>query len=120
MIQRGFCEFTVNGLRLRVARNSSVATALLNFPQASGSRLDSTPDSTPDTTQPASTPVCGMGTCWGCRATIDGIADRRSCLVTVGEGMVVETGRRDPRDGRFQSGELSGSPTELGRSRIES
>ena len=36
-------------------------------------------------------PVCGMGTCYECRVTIDGVAHRRSCLVPVAEGMRVET-----------------------------
>ena len=32
-------------------------------------------------------PLCGMGTCYECRVTIDGVAHRRSCLVPVAEGM---------------------------------
>ncbi|MBZ0110981.1 MAG: (2Fe-2S)-binding protein [Thermoanaerobaculia bacterium] len=79
MTQPGTCEIQVNGLRLRVAVGSSVAAALLNYPQVQDSILS------------PSTPVCGMGTCWGCRATIDGIADRRSCLVSVRDGMKVAT-----------------------------
>jgi NADPH-dependent 2,4-dienoyl-CoA reductase/sulfur reductase-like enzyme len=37
-------------------------------------------------------PACGMGTCFECRVTIDGVAHRRACLVTCSPGMVVETG----------------------------
>jgi predicted molibdopterin-dependent oxidoreductase YjgC len=36
-------------------------------------------------------PVCGMGTCYECRVTIDGVAHRRACLVLVAEGMHVTT-----------------------------
>ena len=36
-------------------------------------------------------PLCGMGTCYECRVTIDGFAHRRACLVTVAEGMHVMT-----------------------------
>ena len=36
-------------------------------------------------------PVCGMGTCYECRVTIDGVAHRRSCLIPVAEGMRIET-----------------------------
>ena len=36
-------------------------------------------------------PLCGMGTCYECRVTIDGLAHRRACLVTVAEGMHVMT-----------------------------
>jgi sarcosine oxidase subunit alpha len=79
MNQRGSCEITVNGMQLRVSEGSSVAAALLNSAQYL--RSEGSP----------ATPVCGMGTCWGCRATIDGAADRRSCLVPVRCGMVVET-----------------------------
>ena len=36
-------------------------------------------------------PLCGMGTCYECRVTIDGVAHRRACLVTVADGMDVTT-----------------------------
>jgi len=32
-----------------------------------------------------------MGTCYECRVTIDGVAHRRACLVTVADGMHVTT-----------------------------
>ncbi|HMF76828.1 MAG TPA: (2Fe-2S)-binding protein [Bryobacteraceae bacterium] len=35
--------------------------------------------------------LCGMGVCFECRVTINGSANRRSCLVNVREGMVIET-----------------------------
>lgn len=38
-------------------------------------------------------PLCGMGTCYECRVTIDGTAHRRSCLVVVAEGMRIDTAR---------------------------
>ena len=34
-------------------------------------------------------PLCGMGTCFECRVTIDGEPHRRSCLEPVREGMAV-------------------------------
>jgi len=37
-------------------------------------------------------PVCGMGICFECRVTIDGIRHQRSCLVTVRDGMTIATG----------------------------
>ena len=40
-------------------------------------------------------PVCGMGTCFECRVTIDGVAHRRSCLTLVADGMVIETAGAD-------------------------
>ena len=36
-------------------------------------------------------PLCGMGTCYECRVTIDGVAHRRACLIPVAEGMRVTT-----------------------------
>ena len=36
-------------------------------------------------------PLCGMGTCYECRVTIDGAPHRRACLVPVAEGMQIVT-----------------------------
>lgn len=37
---------------------------------------------------------CGMGICYECRVTIDGIPDRRACMTPVRDGMTVDTGRQ--------------------------
>jgi D-hydroxyproline dehydrogenase subunit gamma len=37
-------------------------------------------------------PLCGMGSCFECRLTIDGVRDVRACLAPVRDGMQVETG----------------------------
>ncbi len=36
-------------------------------------------------------PLCGMGVCFECRVTIDGIAQRRACMTPAREGMQVRT-----------------------------
>ena len=36
-------------------------------------------------------PLCGMGICGECRATIDGVRHQRSCVITCREGMEVMT-----------------------------
>ena len=36
-------------------------------------------------------PLCGMGICFECRVTIDGVAQSRSCQVLCRDGMVVRT-----------------------------
>ena len=36
-------------------------------------------------------PLCGMGTCFECRVTIDGVDHRRGCRVLCAAGMVVQT-----------------------------
>ena len=37
-------------------------------------------------------PLCGMGTCFECRATVDGRAHVRTCRVLVTDGMEVRRG----------------------------
>jgi len=37
-------------------------------------------------------PVCGMGICYECRVTIDGVEHRRACLRVVEPGMEITTG----------------------------
>jgi sarcosine oxidase subunit alpha len=39
----------------------------------------------------ARAPLCGMGICYECRVTINGVPHRRACLVTVLEGLEVTT-----------------------------
>lgn len=39
------------------------------------------------------TALCGMGICFECRATVNGVPHRRTCQLTCREGMVVETER---------------------------
>ena len=36
-------------------------------------------------------PLCGMGICFECRVTIDGVRHQRSCNVLAAEGMEVVT-----------------------------
>ena len=36
-------------------------------------------------------PLCGMGICYECRVTVNGVAHRRACLVTVSDGLRVTT-----------------------------
>jgi predicted molibdopterin-dependent oxidoreductase YjgC len=35
---------------------------------------------------------CGMGACFDCLVTIDGVENVRACMTPVEEGMVIETG----------------------------
>jgi predicted molibdopterin-dependent oxidoreductase YjgC len=36
-------------------------------------------------------PLCGMGICFECRVTIDGVKHQRSCIVIAKDGMEVVT-----------------------------
>ncbi|MGH9585646.1 MAG: (2Fe-2S)-binding protein [Acidobacteriaceae bacterium] len=71
----------VNGANLAVAAGTSVAAAIL----IAGSQTR-----TSVTGEPRA-PLCGMGICFECRATINGIAHRRSCQVLCESGMEVRT-----------------------------
>lgn len=36
-------------------------------------------------------PLCGMGVCFECRVSINGVKHQRSCQITAEEGMIIET-----------------------------
>lgn len=76
----------VDGCPVTAAPGTSVAAALLNAGTLAFRRSERG--------EPRS-PLCGMGSCFECRVTVDGIAHRRSCLTPVRDGMVVETAEGD-------------------------
>ena len=39
------------------------------------------------------TALCGMGICFECRASVDGVCQRRTCQIVCKQGMTVETQR---------------------------
>ncbi|KAA0256001.1 (2Fe-2S)-binding protein [Acidobacteria bacterium ACD] len=43
--------------------------------------------------------LCGMGTCFECRVTVDGVPHRRACQEPVRDGMTVETLGGQPPEG---------------------
>ena len=71
-----------DGRSVRVPAGVTVATALLDLGVTAFRR---------SVTGEGRGPLCGMGTCYECRVTIDGVAHRRACLVQVAEGMHVTT-----------------------------
>jgi D-hydroxyproline dehydrogenase subunit gamma len=75
-------ELTVDGRVIRAAPGASVASALMD---AGITHFRSSPSGEPRT------PVCGMGICFECRVTIDGVEHLRSCMIGVRTGMVVKT-----------------------------
>jgi sarcosine oxidase subunit alpha len=82
-----FVTILADGQPLRVPVGVSVAAALLDAGITRFRRSVS---------GESRGPLCGMGTCYECRLTIDGAAHRRSCLVPVAEGMRVETAPAQP------------------------
>ncbi len=71
----------INGEPRRVAPGSMVAAVLL---------AQSIPARTSISGQPRAA-LCGMGICYECRATVNGVAHQRTCLIPCAEGMEIET-----------------------------
>jgi sarcosine oxidase subunit alpha len=71
----------VDGMPLQVDAGISVAAAVAHV--RSGPRRSCSG-------QPRAA-LCGMGVCFECRMRIDGVAQRRACLVVVRDGMEVVT-----------------------------
>ncbi len=79
-------EILANGHRARVPAGITVAAALLDLGVTAFRR---------SVTGEPRGPVCGMGVCYECRVTIDGVPNRRACIVPVANGMVVISGATD-------------------------
>ena len=78
----GAVEFIANERRVTATPGSTVAAALLDAGVRSFRRsVRGEPRG----------PLCGMGICFECRVTIDGVPHRRACLVPVADGMRVTT-----------------------------
>jgi aerobic-type carbon monoxide dehydrogenase small subunit (CoxS/CutS family) len=75
-------EIIVNGRAMRVEQGITLAGALLNDGQRAFRRSSS---------GESRAPVCGMGICFECRVTIDGVAHQRACMIVVEPGMRVDT-----------------------------
>lgn len=73
----------VNGQPVQMESESMVSTALLKA---------GVPCRRSVTGEPR-TALCGMGICFECRATVNGIPHRRTCQLACREGMVVESER---------------------------
>ena len=73
---------TINGLSVGMPVGSMVAAAVLKAGVSSFRR---------SVTGEARGPLCGMGICFECRVTIDGVAHVRSCQTVCENGMDVRT-----------------------------
>lgn len=71
----------IDGREVRVIAGSSVAAAIA---QAGGTTRTSCSGR-------RRAPLCGMGVCFECRATVDARPQQRTCLLPVAEGMEVRT-----------------------------
>ncbi|HZZ39576.1 MAG TPA: 2Fe-2S iron-sulfur cluster-binding protein [Acidobacteriaceae bacterium] len=75
-------SLTVNGATVMVASGTIVAAAVLAAGVATRISVTGEPRA----------PLCGMGICFECRVTIDGVAHQRSCQIVCAPGMDVRTG----------------------------
>jgi D-hydroxyproline dehydrogenase subunit gamma len=76
-------RINIDGQTLIVARGTSLAAALMGMDVTAFRRSVSG--------EPRA-PLCGMGSCFECRVTVDGRPHVRACLQPVHEGMEVVTG----------------------------
>ena len=73
----------INGIEIPASEGSTVAVALMSSGAVQFRRSV--------TGEPRGA-LCGMGVCFECRVTIDGLAHQRSCMRLVEDGMEVATG----------------------------
>ncbi|HEY3989734.1 MAG TPA: (2Fe-2S)-binding protein [Acidobacteriaceae bacterium] len=71
----------VNGSELRVKPGTVVSAALLTAGIPCRRSITGEPR----------TALCGMGICFECRATVDGVPHQRTCQLLCRPGMVIET-----------------------------
>jgi sarcosine oxidase subunit alpha len=75
-------RLTINGHPLEVPPGTTIAAAVL---------IASRPAFRRSVTGEPRGPLCGMGICFECRATVDGQSHRRTCQTPVRDGMEVVT-----------------------------
>ena len=73
---------TINGRPISLSPDCTIAAALMQSGVSAFRRSVSG--------QPRG-PLCGMGICFECRVTINGVAQQRSCQTLCRDGMTVET-----------------------------
>ena len=78
-------SLTVDGIAISVAPGASVAAAVLMAGSATRTSVSGEPRA----------PICGMGICFECRVTIDGVLYQRSCQILCRPGMEVTTAADD-------------------------
>ncbi len=71
----------VNGVSVPVPRNATVAVAIATAGQACRTSVTGEPRG----------PLCGMGICYECRATVNGQPHSRTCQLLCEDGMDVRT-----------------------------
>lgn len=75
-------QITVDGRTIKAETGITVAAAMI------GSRIAGFRTSVSGEVRG---PLCGMGSCYECRVTIDGVRHERACMRVVAQGMEVDT-----------------------------
>lgn len=74
-------SITVNGREVQVSAGTSVAAAMMMANEPCRRSIRGEPRA----------PLCGMGICMECRATVNGIPHRRTCQLLCVPAMDIET-----------------------------
>lgn len=74
-------SLNVNGKSIEVVEGASVAAAVAQAGAVFRRSLTGEPRAA----------LCGMGTCFECRVTIDGVAQQQACMLPARSGMQVMT-----------------------------
>lgn len=74
-------EVMVNAAPVKVEKGTTVAVALALAGAACRWSVSGQPRG----------PLCGMGICYECRASVDGVSHRRTCQITCRPGMDIRT-----------------------------
>lgn len=75
-------SITINGRQVRVTAGCGVAAAIIMASEPCRLSVSGEPRG----------PLCGMGICMECRATVDSVPHRRTCQMMCAAGMEVVTG----------------------------
>lgn len=79
-MKRPLVQLSVDGIAVEVPAGASVAAAVAQL----GLRFRRSRSGEPRA------PLCGMGLCFECRVSIDGVAHQRACVVVARHGMQVQ------------------------------
>jgi predicted molibdopterin-dependent oxidoreductase YjgC len=79
-MKRARVQLSVDGIAVEVPAGANVAAAVAQL----GLRFRRSRSGE------ARAPLCGMGLCFECRVSIDGVAHQRACVVVARDGMQVQ------------------------------
>jgi hypothetical protein len=82
---QGSVRITIDGATVECAAGTSVAAAILNRGGPAAWHVRRSVAGSPRG------PLCGMGICFECRATVDGRPHERTCQLVARDGMEVRT-----------------------------